>query len=86
MGMKVFLLFPCKPNLHDLFALILKFTNWLLFHDSNTVDNPITLYLISTMTRFGILEVKDIERPILLISKFGTGIGATCYGASWGEV
>jgi hypothetical protein len=39
--------------------------------------SPNRLYLVARSNRFGIVEVTDIERPILLIPKFGDTVGAT---------
>jgi hypothetical protein len=40
-------------------------------------NNPNGLYLVVRSRNFGIVDIADIERPILLIPKFGETVGAT---------
>jgi len=74
---QVLLFFQC-PQFNEShpegFTYELAYISWF---DIKIFNNTNGLYMVSHSKRFGIVEVKDIERPIHLISKFGGNFRAT---------
>ena len=69
---QVLLLFTC-PYWQE--RLELAFVSW--FETKRTADPNSGLYLVGRTTKYTVINVKDIERPVHLIPKFGSQIGAT---------
>ena len=53
----------------------LAFVSW--FETKRTADPNSGLYLVGRTTKYTVISVKDIERPVHLIPKFGSQVGTT---------
>jgi hypothetical protein len=75
---QILLLFRCRVRSRESGAVWneLAYVSWFDTKVAAKVS-PNRLYLVARSNRFGIVEVTDIERPILLIPKFGETVGAT---------
>ena len=69
---QVLLLFTC-PCWQE--RLELAFVSW--FETKRTADPNSGLYLVGRTTKYTVISVKDIERPVHLIPKFGSQVGTT---------
>ena len=69
---QVLLLFTC-PYWQE--RLELAFVSW--FETKRTADPNSGLYLVGRTTKYTVISVKDIERPVHLIPKFGSQVGTT---------
>jgi hypothetical protein len=75
---QVLLLFRCRVRSRESGVVWneLAYVSWFDTKMSAKLS-PNKLYLVARSNRFGIVEVTDIERSILLIPKFGETVGAT---------